>query len=68
MYGEFYPKIYRKYQLDISGIKENVISLYERVISTKAYNQFNVLEYIIAFWPNSRTLNPSSRYSSRHFV
>ena len=33
--GEFEPKLIPKYQRDISGIEEKVISLYARGISTK---------------------------------
>ena len=33
--GEFKPKLIQKYQRDVSGIEENVISLYARGMSTR---------------------------------
>ena len=36
--GEFEPKLIPKYQRDISGIEEKVISLYARGMSTKGYS------------------------------
>ena len=35
--GEFEPKLIPKYQRDISGIEDKVISLYSRGLSTKGY-------------------------------
>ena len=37
--GEFEPKLIPKYQRDISGIEEKVISLYARGMSTRDYLQ-----------------------------
>ena len=36
--GEFEPKLIPKYQRDISGIEEKVISLYARGMSTRVYS------------------------------
>lgn len=42
--GEFEPKIVPKYQRDISGIEEQVISLYAREMSTRGiHDQLNDL-------------------------
>jgi len=35
--GEFEPKIIPKYQRNVSGIEEKIISLYARGMSTKGY-------------------------------
>lgn len=40
--GEFEPKLIPKYQRDISGIEEKVISLYARGMSTKSFPDLEI--------------------------
>lgn len=47
--GEFEPKLIPKYQRDISGIEEKVISLYARGMSTRDIHLFLWTVFIIKF-------------------